>query len=103
MDLVGRCTETETRNNALTLPLPQRPGDCDLGVVQARSSTRRQREHGHQVGRGFFASNTEGKLFRENVALMYCFQVFFSPTPRKERRLRILLLGTDLLELRFYS
>ena len=29
-------------NNALTLPPPQRPGDCGLGVVKARSSTGRQ-------------------------------------------------------------
>ena len=32
---------------------------------------------GHQVGRGYLASNTEGKLFRENVAVMYCFKVFW--------------------------
>jgi hypothetical protein len=82
VDLVGRCTETETRNNALTLPPPQRPGDCGLGVVQARSSTGRQRGHGHQVGRGYLASNTEGQLFKYNVAHTYVlFQnSFFSPS-----------------------
>ena len=65
--LVVGCTETETRNNALTLPPPKRPGDCGLGVVQARSSTGRQmrgsgREKRKEISHAYSSKVMNGTL-----------------------------------------